>query len=109
MREVRGDLIPTLITLANPNDAKSAKVVGPYALEDAFGAGFQVRNVTLEYVTPGSWPLSMFGMSGEPLTHEIEARLPKIFEAFRSQPQPTYFEKIGDPSILRRQQLKVEF
>jgi hypothetical protein len=108
MREVRGGLIPTLITLTNPDDPKGAKVVGPDALQETFGLGFQLRNVTLEFVTPGSWPLSMFGMSGEPLTHEIEGRLPKIFEAFRSQPQPSYFEKIGDPFILRRQQLKLE-
>lgn len=107
MREVRGDLIPTLITLPNPDDAKSAKVVGPYALEDAFGAGFQVRNVTLEYVTPGQWPLSIFGISGEPLTHEIESRLPKVFETFRSQSPGYFIEKIGDPFLLRRSQMKL--
>jgi hypothetical protein len=107
MKEVRGDLIPTLITLADLGDPKSARVVRPEAWAETFGAGFQLRNVTLEFVTPGQWPLSIFGMSGEPLTHGIESRLPEIFETFRSQSPGPFIEKIGDPFLLRRSQLKV--
>jgi hypothetical protein len=107
MKDVRGDLVPTLITLADLGDPKSATVVKPGALAETFGAGFQLKNVTLEYVTPGQWPLSIFGISGEPLTHEIESRLPKLFETFRNQPPRYLIEKIGDPFILLRSQLKV--
>jgi hypothetical protein len=107
MKDVRGDLIPTLITLADLGDPKSARVVKPAALADTFGAGFQLRNVTLEFVTPGQWPLSIFGISGEPLTHGIESRLPKIFMTFRNQPPGYFIEKIGDPFFLLRSQLKV--
>ena len=109
-REFRGDLIPTLITLANPDDPKSAKVVRPDALQGTFGAGFHLRDATLEFVMPGSWPLNMFGMGGEPLTREIEVKLPRIFEAFRSRPQPGFStERMEDPFVLRRAQLKLEY
>ncbi len=81
-RELRGDLVPTLITLTNIDDPRSAQLIRPDALQAAFGAGFRLRDVTLEFVTPGSWPLNMFGMGGEPLTRKIEATLPRVFESF---------------------------
>lgn len=107
VKEVRGDLIPTLITLADLDDPKGARVVRPEALAETFGAGFQLRNVSLEFVTQGQWPFSIFGMSGEPLTHGIESRLPKIFETFRSQSPGYFIEKLEDPFLLRRSQLKL--
>jgi hypothetical protein len=109
MREVRGELIPTLITLMKLDDPKSVKVVRPDALEETFGLGFRLRDVTLEFVKPSSWPFSLFGMGGESLTHEIEVKLPSIFEFFRNQPQSDYhIEKAGDPLVLRRSQLKTD-
>lgn len=107
-REVRGDLVPTLITLTNIDDPKSAQVVRPDALQGRFGAGFRLRDVSLEFVTPSSWPLNMFGMGGEPLTRKIEIRLPRVFESFQIQPQSGMrAERIEDPFVLRRPQLKL--
>lgn len=104
--EIRGDLIPTLITIRNLNDPRSALVVEQNSLHGVFGDGFSLGDVTLEIVKPSSWPLSMFGMGGEPLAHMIEAKMPAIFRAFRAGSAATHIERIGDPFILRPQQLK---
>lgn len=106
-REVQGDSIPTLITFKNPDDPKSALVVRPYSLDDVFGAGFRLRNVTLEFVAPARWPLGIFGMSGEPLTRKIEAGLPKILNSFRNQ-SSTIMRSSRDPFALRREHLNSE-
>jgi hypothetical protein len=104
-KEVLGDSIPTLITFKNPDDPKSALVVGPDSLRGVFGDGFRLQNVTLEFVKPGTWPLSMVGMSGEPLTRKIEATLPKILDFFRDQ-SSSDMRSPGDPFVLRREHLK---
>jgi hypothetical protein len=107
-REVRSDLIPTLITFTNPNDPKSALVINPDSLHGVFGAGFYLKNVTLELVKPASWPLDVFGISGEPLTRRIEVSLPGIWASFRNQRQGYYSGPSGGPFILRRDHLKLE-
>lgn len=104
-REIQGDSIPTLITFKDPDDPKSALVVDPYSLDGVFGAGFRLQNVTLEFVAPARWPLGVFGMSGEPLTHRIEAALPKILDSFRNQ-SSTSTRSPSDPFALRREHLK---
>lgn len=107
-REVRSDLIPTLITFTNPNDPKSALVVDPDSLHGVFGAGFHLKSVTLELVKPGSWPLDVFGISGEPLTRRIEVSLPSIWASLRNQRSGYYSGPSGGPLILRRDHLKLE-
>jgi hypothetical protein len=103
--EVRGDSIPTLITFNDPDNPKSALVIGPHSLDDVFGAGFRLQIVTLEFVAPARWPLGIFGMSGEPLTRKIEAELPKILDSFRNQ-SSTITRSPRDPFSLRREHLQ---
>jgi hypothetical protein len=104
-REVQGDSIPTLITFKDPDNPKSALVIGPHSLDGVFGAGFRLQNVTLEFVAPARWPLGIFGMSGEPLTRKIESALPKIMDSFRNQ-SSTITRSPDDPFALRREHLK---
>jgi hypothetical protein len=47
-------------------------------------------------------------MGGEPLTRKIEIKLPRVFESFQTRPQPGMFvERMDDPFVLRRSQLKL--
>jgi hypothetical protein len=74
--ELRGDLIPTLATFSDLSDPNTLRVVKPDDFEQAFGAGVRLNDVTMEIVTVGPWPLSMTGLSGEPVTRGIAKRLP---------------------------------
>lgn len=73
--ELVGSQIPTLVTFTDLNDPKSARVVSPNELSQIFGSGVQLRNATIEIVAAGSWPLTLLGLSGEPVTRGIEKKL----------------------------------
>ena len=90
--DLSGSLVPTLVTFTDLGDPRTAKVV--YAAERAtgtadgdpptgmidnmaetFGPGVSVKRVWIEMVDVGIWPLTMFGIGGEPITRGIEGRL----------------------------------
>lgn len=78
MVELKPPLIPTLVTLADPLDPATVRVVRPGEFERVFGPGFRFRRITLEVVPTGRWPLNAPGLSpGVPSTSGvIERRLP---------------------------------
>jgi hypothetical protein len=76
--QVYGDLIPTLVMFANLVDPKTARVLDPANIEEIFGNGFHLNRVILEMVPVGLWPLDVGGPLGEPVTREIETRLPWV-------------------------------
>lgn len=76
--ELQGNLIPTLVSFSNPSDSNTARVVSPSDFESVFGSGTRLRNLEIEIVSPGIWPLTLIGFSGEPVTQKIEAKLPWI-------------------------------
>ena len=76
--QVYGDLIPTLVTFTNLADPKTAQVLDPGDIEATFGKGFRLIGVTLEILPVGLWPLDFGGPLGEPVTREIEERLPWV-------------------------------
>jgi hypothetical protein len=76
--QVYGDLIPTLVTFANVADPKTARVIEPTNIEAAFGGGYHLKQVTLEMVPIGLWPLDFGGLLGEPVTRGIDKRLPWV-------------------------------
>jgi hypothetical protein len=61
--ELRGELIPTLITFSDLNNPKTARVVRPQELPQVFGNGFKLRSAFVE-------------MTSDPVTHKIEEQLP---------------------------------
>jgi hypothetical protein len=98
--ELKPPLIPTLVTFSDLSDPKTARVV--YAtgaivrdqilsngrqprivgqgvlfdeLGNVFGPGYRFRRATIQMVSAGAWPLNIFGLSGEPITHAIEGRV----------------------------------
>ncbi|GEC15549.1 hypothetical protein [Nitrobacter winogradskyi] len=73
--EVQSNLIPTLVSFSNPSDPNTARVVSPSDFESVFGSGTRLRNVEIEIVSPGTWPLTLIGFSGEPVTRELEKKL----------------------------------
>lgn len=73
--ELVGSQIPTLVTFIDLNDPKSAQVVPPNGLSQTFGNGVQLRNVTIEIVSAGIWPLTLLGLTGEPVTWGIEKKI----------------------------------
>ena len=78
--ELRGNLIPTLVTFSDLADPASAKVVEPTVtgFAAAFGLGFRPAGVTLEMVPAGVWPFTLIGLSGTSVTRGIEGKMPII-------------------------------
>ncbi len=73
---VTGELVPTLVTFADPLNPASARVADPAKLSAALGDGFALRRVSLAIVPSGIWPLDFGGALGEPVTRDIQSRLP---------------------------------
>lgn len=73
--ELRGKLIPTLVTFEDMNDPKTARVVQPDGFTKVFGAGVTLQSATIEIVPAGTWPLTLLGVGGEPVTQGIERKL----------------------------------
>ena len=69
-------LRPVFISFADLNDPKTARRIEPKDIEVALGNGYRLRNLSLDVVANGFWPLDFGGVLGEPVTRGIEAKLP---------------------------------
>jgi len=73
---VTGELIPLLVSFADPAQPGTARRVGPDDAEAVLGPGSRIQGISAEVVPNGYWPLDFGGALGEPVTRGIEARLP---------------------------------
>lgn len=73
---VTGALIPVLVTFADVRDPATIRTSPSDALASGFGNGFRLRDVHVEVVPNGLWPLDFGGPLGEPVTRGIAAKLP---------------------------------
>jgi hypothetical protein len=73
---VTGALIPVLVSFADPKDPGSARMVAPDDAEATLGKGYRLHGVSVEVVPNGWWPIDFGGPLGQPVTRDIEARLP---------------------------------
>ena len=73
---VTGELIPLLVSFADPGQPGTARRVGPDDAEAVLGPGSRIQGISAEVVPNGYWPLDFGGALGEPVTRGIEARLP---------------------------------
>lgn len=73
---VKGELIPLLVTFADPAQPATARLVAPDNAEAVLGPGSRIQAISAEIVPNGYWPLDFGGALGEPMTRGIEARLP---------------------------------
>jgi hypothetical protein len=94
--ELRGDLIPTLVTFSNVNDPKTVRAVPPDNFGEILGKGISFRDAQIEIVASGAWPFSLVGLGGEPLTRGIEQKLP-AFRQLLAEDKVFRTEKAGDP------------
>ena len=73
---VQGDLIPVLVSFADPNDPSTARTIDPDHAEAELGDGYSFKGLSAEVVPNGFWPVDFGGALGEPVTRGISARLP---------------------------------
>lgn len=95
--------LPDLVTFADVSDPKSVMRVDPDDLTATLGPGVKWKSMTVELVSPGTWPLNVLGFSGEPLTTGIEQRLPWLANLTRNlagnrRKTPSNLETILDQS-----------
>jgi hypothetical protein len=69
------DKLPTLVRFRDINDPMTVELVDPNNLAKSLGEGVRLRSASIEMVDAGTWPSAIFGISGEPITSEIEKRL----------------------------------
>jgi hypothetical protein len=75
-REIALSSLPMLVSFRDINDQMSVEKVDPFDLATNFGSGVKLIRATLEIVPAGIWPLSRLGVTGQPITTNIEKRLP---------------------------------
>jgi hypothetical protein len=73
---VKAELVPVLVTFADPANPASARMVAPDDAEAALGKGYRLQGITAEVVPNGFWPIDFGGVLGEPVTRGIAAKLP---------------------------------
>ena len=73
---VTGEVIPVLVSFADPADPATARLVPSDNTEAALGTGIRLCGISAEVVPNGVWPLDFGGPLGDPVTRGIEARLP---------------------------------
>jgi hypothetical protein len=94
---VKGELIPVLVSFADPAAPGTARVVTPDNAEAVLGKGYRLQGITAEVVPNGYWPLDFGGALGEPVTRGIQAKLPWLIGA--DNPAATALRVAGLPGI----------
>ena len=94
---VTGELIPALVSFADPADPATAQAVAPDSAEAVLGRGYRLQGVTAEVVPNGYWPLDFGGALGEPVTRGIRTRLPWLDGD--GNPAATALQAAGLPGI----------
>jgi hypothetical protein len=69
-------LRPVFVAFVNASDPKSARRVDANDLEASLGKGFRLRDLSIDVLANGLWPIDVGGVLGEPVTRGIEAKLP---------------------------------
>lgn len=78
---VKGELIPVLVSFADPAVPGTARLVPPDGAESVLGKGYRVQGISAEVVPNGYWPIDFGGPLGEPVTRGILAKLPWLGDA----------------------------
>ncbi|OQW60315.1 MAG: hypothetical protein A4S14_18915 [Proteobacteria bacterium SG_bin9] len=67
---------PVLLAFADMANPASARVVRPDEFETSLGGGIRLKAMTVETLPPGWWPIDFGGALGEPVTRQIDGKLP---------------------------------
>lgn len=76
--------LPLLVRFRDINDPLTVEKLDPFNLEASFGSGVRLNRATMEIVSAGLWPLSIFRFVGTPISTGIEKRLSWL---------PNYYDK----------------
>jgi hypothetical protein len=77
---------PTFVTFADLNEAASVRVVQPNDFANAFRPGVHIKSVWLE-------------MTDDPVTRQIEARMPRVIEQLRERAKAPHVIYNADPYV----------
>jgi hypothetical protein len=75
-RDVLIDALPMLVQFSDINDPETVEIVNPRELAKILGDGFRFKSAKVKMVDSGIWPLTMFDITGEPVTRKIKNILP---------------------------------
>ncbi len=67
--------LPLLVRFRDINDPMTVEKVDPFNLQTTFRSGVELKGASVEIVSAGIWPLSWWGITGERLTRDVDARL----------------------------------
>ena len=94
---VKGELIPVLVSFADPATSGTARQVAPDDAEAVLGKGYRLQGISAEVVPNGYWPLDFGGALGEPVTRGIQAKLPWLGDT--GNPAATALQAAGLPGV----------
>lgn len=86
--------VPMLVRFRDLTDPNTVESVDPNDISKTFGPGVKLVQATIEIVSTGVWPLSWYGITGEPITNAIERRLPWLSKYYDRQLDGRRFETI---------------
>lgn len=69
-------LRPLFVAFADAADPATARRANVDDLEPLFGKGYRLRDLSLDIVANGFWPIDFGGILGEPVTRDIVQKLP---------------------------------
>jgi hypothetical protein len=78
--ELSLESLALLVRFRDTNDPITVEKVDPLNLDQSFGPGVKLKRATLEMMSDGFWPFSWFGITGVPVTREIDQKLPWVSE-----------------------------
>jgi hypothetical protein len=92
---------PTLATFGDVSDPTSVRLLEPDEMGSVFGPGYRLARAEIEMVHAGLWPFNSYGITGSPLTREMERRLPTILARVRQLDQRLQVQGMGIPFRVR--------
>lgn len=96
-RDLALDNLPMLVRFRDINDPKTVERVSPLNIAERFGSDAKLVGATLEIVPAGIWPLNWFGITGEPITNHVKAKLNWLPEYYDRQLDGQRFESASSP------------
>jgi len=92
------DSLPLLVRFGDISDPKTVELVDPNDLEKSFGPGTKLIRATVEIVPAGIWPMSWYGITGEPTTDEIKRKISWLPQYYDRQLDGRRYETIEAPN-----------
>ncbi|MBN9041134.1 MAG: hypothetical protein J0H38_07575 [Rhizobiales bacterium] len=90
--------LPLLVHFRDINDPTTVEKVDPFNPQKTLGPGVELKGASVEIVSAGVWPLSWWGITGERLTRDVDARLTWLSGYFNRRLDGGRFESVSAPN-----------